>query len=217
MRKSNFIQPIMVALLSVAVTFPLTAQDTKPAASAKTEDKKSDDAEMMAKMMELAKPGENHKRMQDRVGTWSYVVKWWMTPEAQPSESTGTSVNKLVMEGRYLIGEHTGKMQMPGAEGKMMDMEFKGMGVEGFDNAKNKFVASWIDNMGTGIMNLEGTYDAANKTITYYADYEPMPGMKTKIRETIRIADRDHHALEFFEDRGGKEVKTMEITYTRKS
>ena len=42
-------------------------------------------------------------------------------------------------------------MQMPGEDGKMKDMQFKGMGVEGYDNVKKKFVASWIDNMGTGI------------------------------------------------------------------
>src|SRR5215468_12511350 len=107
MRECKYIKSIVVALLSVAVALPLTAQDAKPEASAKPQDKKSEDAEMMAKMMEMAKPGENHKRMQERVGTWSYVVKWWMNPEAPPSESTGTTVNKLVMDGRYLIAEHT--------------------------------------------------------------------------------------------------------------
>ena len=49
------------------------------------------------------------------------------------------------------------------------------MAVEGYDNVKKKFLASWIDNMGTGIMNLEGTYDAATKSLTYHAEYEPMP------------------------------------------
>jgi uncharacterized protein DUF1579 len=89
--------------------------------------------------------------------------------------------------------------------------------VEGYDNAKKKFVASWIDNMGTGIMNSEGTYDPATKTLTYYAEYEPMPGMKTKMRQLVKFTDKDHHTMEFLEDRGGKEVKTMEIVYTRKS
>src|SRR6266404_9263840 len=148
--------------------------------------------------------------------TWSYTSKWWMNPESPPSESSGTSVTRSVMDGRYLISDHTGKMQMPGSDGKMMDMEFKGMAVEGYDNAKKKFVASWIDNMGTGIMSLEGTYDPATETLTYYAEYEPMPGMKTKIREVVTRRDNDHHTLEFFEDHGGKEVKTMQIDYTRK-
>lgn len=217
---SNGVRSVISVLLCAAITLPLMAQDateTKKDAGAKAAEKKPSDAEMMAMMMEMAKPGENHKQMQDLVGTWSYKVKWWMNPESPPSESSGTTVTKWVMGGRYLVSDHTGKMQMPGADGKMMDMEFKGMAVEGYDNARKKYVASWIDNMGTGIMNLEGTYDAATKTLTYYAEYEPMPGMKTRIREVITKTDEDHHMLDFFEDRGGKEVKTMHIDYTRKS
>jgi hypothetical protein len=33
----------------------------------------------------------------------------------------------------------------------------------------------------------------------------------------VKYTDKDHHTIEFFEDRGGTEVKTMEITYTRSS
>jgi len=44
-----------------------------------------------------------------------------------------------------------------------------------------------------------------------------IPGMKTKIRETIKIVDNHHRVFEFYEDRGDTEVKTMEIIYTRKS
>ncbi len=140
-----------------------------------------------------------------------------MNPDGAPVESGGTSVARAVMDGRYVITDHTGKMQMPGPDGAMMDTSFVGMSVEGFDNVKKKFVSSWIDNMGTGIVNSEGTYDAGSKTLTYLAEYEPMPGMKTKMREVLKITDKDHRSIEFFEDRGGKEVKTMEIGYTRKS
>ncbi len=58
----------------------------------------------------------------------------------------------------------TGKMQMPGPDGKMKDMTFKGMGIEDYDNVKKKFVGTWVDNMGTGIMMSEGRYDVATKT-----------------------------------------------------
>jgi len=104
---------------------------------------------------------------------------------------------------------------VPGPDGKMMDMEFKGTATDGYDNVKKKFVSSWIDNMGTGIVISEGTYDTATKTFTYYAETEMMPGMKTKIRQVLKIADNDHHTLEFYEDRGGQEVRTMEIKYAR--
>jgi hypothetical protein len=201
-------------LLTLCIACPLFADEKK---EAKSDQKQPDPGDMMAMMMEMAKPGENHKRMQDLVGTWSYQTKWWMSPESTPNESSGTMTSRSVMDGRYLISEHAGKMQMPGQDGKMMDMEFKGMALEGYDNAKKKYVASWIDNMGTGIMNLEGTYDPATKALTYYAEYEMMPGMKTKMREVVTLIDDNHRKIEFFEDRGGKEVKTMQIDYTRKS
>jgi hypothetical protein len=98
----------------------------------------------------------------------------------------------------------------------MQDFNFKGRSTEAYDNAKKKFVSSWIDNMGTGIMLSEGTYDPSTKTFTYHANYDMAPGVQTKIRETIKVTDKDHHLMEWFEDRGGKEVKTMEIAYTRK-
>jgi hypothetical protein len=222
MRYCKYLRTGSAVVLSAVIALPLVAQEHKEKESkthheSEADAKKPDEKEMMAMMMEMAKPGENHKQMQEMVGTWSYVVKWWMNPEGPPSESTGASVTRSVMDGRYFISEHQGKMQMPGPDGKMADMEFKGMAIEGYDNAKKKFVSSWIDNMGTGIMNSEGTYDPATKTLTYYAEYEPMPGMKTKMREVIKKTDKDHHSIEFFEVRGEKEVKTMEISYTRKT
>ena len=80
---------------------------------------------------------------------------------------------------------------------------------------KKKFVGSWVDNMGTGIMFSEGTYDPATKTFTYTSEFEAVPGMKQQIREVIKVTDNNHHTLEWYENRGGQDVKTMEINYTR--
>jgi hypothetical protein len=214
MNRKKYLRCITIATLSAALTLPLMADDKKEEKSANKQPSESD---MMAMMMDMAKPGGNHKLLEGGVGSWSYSVKWWMSLDAPPMESTGTSVSRSVMGGRYLITDHTGKMQLPGADGKMVDTEFKGMAVEGYDNTKKKFVSSWIDSMGTGIMSMEGTYDPGTKTLTYAGEYEPMPGTKMKMRQAIKITDKDHRIIEFYEDRGGKEVKTMEMTYTRKS
>jgi hypothetical protein len=119
------------------------------------------------------------------------------------------------MDGRYFVSEHTGTMTMPGADGNMMDVGFLGVGTEGYDNAKKKYVASWIDNMGTGILLMEGTYDPAAKTMTYKGEEEPMPGVKFNYRELIKYTDKDHRTLEYYEVHGGAELKVMEIAYSR--
>jgi hypothetical protein len=43
-----------------------------------------------------------------------------------------------------------------------------------------------------------------------------MPGMKQKMREVVKMDDKDHMTLEWYETRGSQEVKTMEIDYTRR-
>lgn len=172
-------------------------------------------AKMMEMMTEMGKVGENHKLLGNLAGSWTYTVKMWMDPSGKPQESKGTSTRKAIMDGRFYVAEHTGKFKMPGADGKMQDMNFKGMAIEGYDNVKKKFVSSWVDNMGTMIMNSEGTYDAATKTFTYNAECEMMPGKISKIREVIKIVDNDHHVFEWYDNMHGPEAKTMEISYTR--
>src|SRR5437588_2779386 len=175
-------------------------------------------ADMMKQMMELSKLNENHKLLSSLDGNWDYAIKFWMNPDpnAKPQESKGTATRKSIMGGRYVMMDVSGKMQMPGEDGKMKDIMFKGMGMEGYDNVKKKFVASWIDNMGTGIEFSEGSYDPATKSFTYTSEMEPVPGMKTSIREVIKIADDSHMMLEWYENQGGQEKKTMEINYTKK-
>jgi hypothetical protein len=199
-------------------TTPSPATAMSPSAAQAAPSGQPNQAEMMKQMMELSKTGENHKLLADIAGTWTYSIKMWMNPDpkAPPQQSTGTATRKPIMNGRYFVMDVSGKMQMPGPDGKMKDMQFKGSSIEGYDNVKKKFVATWIDNMGTGIEFSEGTYDPATKTFTYNLEMEPVPGMKTQVREVLKIADKDHHILEWYENRGGQEAKTMEINYTRK-
>ena len=170
----------------------------------------------MKMMIENSKLNENHKLLGQLAGTWSFTNKMWMAPNAPPSESKGTAVRKPVMNGRYYSMEVTGKVPLPGPDGKIKEIDFTGSSLEGYDNAKQKFVSTWSDSMSTGIMLSEGTYDPASKTFTYTGDYAMAPGMTSKVRATTKIVDSDHHTFEYFEDRGGHEVKTMEIAYTRK-
>jgi Protein of unknown function (DUF1579) len=175
------------------------------------------EAGMMKQMMDLKELNEHHRLLANLAGDWTYIVKFWMSPDpnAKPQESDGAAVIKPIMNGRYFITNVGGKMNLPGPDGKMKEMEFKGMSIDGYDNVKQKFISAWIDNMGTGIEFSEGVYNPATKTFTYDSEVEPLPGVRTKVRELLKIADQDHHTLEWYENRAGKEVKTMEINYTR--
>jgi Protein of unknown function (DUF1579) len=217
--------PLITILFATLIALPSFGQSpaaspavaTSPAAAVSAPGGQPNPQEMMKQMIEMSKLNENHKLLAGMDGNWNYTIKFWMNPDpsAPPQQSKGTATRKSIMGGRYFVMDVNGKMQMPGEDGKMKDVQFKGMGLEGYDNVKQKFVASWIDNMGTGIQFSEGTYDPATKTVTYTGEIEMMPGMKTPVREALKVTDKDHMMLEWYENRGGQEKKTMEINYTR--
>ncbi len=102
----------------------------------------------------------------------------------------------------------------------MMGMPFEGMSMTAYDNAVKKFTASWIDNMSTGIMNMEGDWDAATKTLTLNGTMPDIcrPGKTCKYRETFKVIDDNTHEVIMYgpDSQTGKEYKMMEIKLTRK-
>src|SRR5438105_7435104 len=124
--------------------------------------------------MELSKSNQNHITLNELKVGWKYTVKLWRSGDTskKPQESKGTAVRKSIMDGRFVEMDVTGKMQMPGPDGKPKEMTFKGHGMEGYDNVKKKFIGTWMDNMGTGILMSEGDYDPATKSLTYTGEYE---------------------------------------------
>jgi uncharacterized protein DUF1579 len=213
---------VVATIVAAALTHQMFAQATSTLPSAATSPATAatgqpNPEEMMKQMMELSRLNENHKLLADMNGNWNYTIKMWMNPDpkAPPQQSKGTATRKSFMDGRYCVMDVTGKMEMPGPDGKKKEMTFKGHAIEGYDNIKKKFVGSWIDNMGTGIQFSEGTYDPATKTFTYTSEMEPVPGMKQQVREVLKVTDKDHMMLEWYENQGGQERKTMEIAYTR--
>lgn len=216
---SSFAQSTTTSPQKKSNTGQVAVPDNSKAAKSAGKSSAADMQKMMQQMMEMSKLNENHKLLSSLDGDWDYTGKMWMdgNNSGTPQEFKGTATRKTIMGGRYVTMDVNGMMQMPGEDGKPKDTEFNGMGLEGYDNVKKKFVASWIDNMGTGIEFSEGKYDPATKAFTYSMEMEPMPGMKTKVREVVKIVDDSHMTLEWYETHGGKEKKTMEIDYTKKS
>jgi hypothetical protein len=90
-------------------------------------------------------------------GTWMAKVKSWMSPGAPPMENDGTSESKMALGGRFLEER---------VQSSFMGQPFSGIGYTGYDNVKKKYVSTWMDNMGTMIMVMEGTTDPAGNVIT---------------------------------------------------
>jgi len=162
----------------------------------------------MKMWMEYMTPGEMHKMLEKGVGQWKAKITMWMAPNTPPTIAEGNSVNEMIMGGRYLQSKHLSNFS---------GMPMEGIGLEAYDNAKKTFYSTWIDNMGTGIMFLQGKFDPAAKTITYTGtSVDPMTGKDMQVRETMKYLDDNHSEMEMFTIDGDNEFKSMHIAFERK-
>ena len=200
---------VMLSLLvcsSFAADEKAVAEKAEPAGAGAPPDM----AEMMKKMEEISGPGPEHKVLTDLAGEWDVEVKSWMAgPDGPSTTSKGACKGKLILGGRFLQEEF---------EGEMMGMKFNGMGITGYDKFNKKYVNTWIDSMGTGILSSDGSADASGKVLTFNGKMdEPYSGEKAKpVRMVTRIVSHDKHVFEMHDLSLGEKSKVMEITYTRK-
>ena len=203
MKFRSIIGSVALVAATAFITTQVASQDAKAPPEMTPEEKA-----MMEKWMAFASPGEQHKILEHKVGSWAAAVKFWQDPGAPPSESTATSEMHMIMDGRYVADETKGMTEWG---------SFHGMGATGYDNLKKKYVAVWIDNMGTGIMLSEGTYDPATKTFTYWGESpDVVAGKYKKVKSVERIISNDKWVMEMWDKTpDGKDFKSMEITYSR--
>lgn len=190
------------------------AKTDSPAISQPADEKAAEaapklDSAAAAKAMEAyMTPGEVHKMMTSWNGAWDEQITMWMDPAAPPSTTKGKVVNKMILGGRYQESKHSANM---------MGMPFEGIGTLAYDNAKKEFVSSWVDNMGTGIMMLKGTWDDGSKSMTLKGKgYDPSTGKDCEVKEVFKVVDDKNQVLEMYMNSGGKEFKTMEIKFVKK-
>ena len=194
----------LVALTCLAffvLASPVMAKDKKPT-------KEMDPQAMMEVWKKLAIPGEPHKLFASLAGSWTTTTKEWMEPGKPPTESTGTAEMKMLLDERFLYQEYNAQM---------MGQPFSGVGIDAYDNMTKKYVTAWIDTMGTGIFMMEGTASADGKTITLKGSHPEPGGGKMTHRAVWKIVDNNTQTFDMYgAHHGGKEMKVLEITYTRK-
>lgn len=149
----------LVLGLLLSTTYGFISQPKKPKknpVAAANQEKKNDKKkelspeEQQKAWMEYATPGEVHKMIAQSNGKWNATTTSWMAPETEPMVSEGSCDNEMIMDGRYQLSKY---------KGTMMGMPFEGMGILGYDNAKEEFTNTWIDNMGTGTMTMKGKWN----------------------------------------------------------
>lgn len=168
------------------------------------------DMEMSPEMIAAMTPGEMHAKLGPMAGNWTFKIKMWMGgPDAPPMEAEGTAAFKWVMDGRYM------HLDIKSPSGPMGP--FEGMGVLGYDNVKQRYHSTWFDSGNTGAMTMSGKWDEAGKKIVWQGkNYDIFEGREVETRAEMGMTDANTiHEVAYVKGADGKEMKTMELTYTR--
>lgn len=159
---------------------------------------------------EAGKTGPMHQWLAKQAGTWSGKNKFWMSPDQPaPMESTCVYTVTPVMGGRFIKSECTGDM---------MGTPFEGLAFTGFDNVSQKFVGTWIDNCGTGIMNGTGDLSSDQKTLNFnYTMNCPVQKKPVAMREVVKYPNDKTMVMEMWctDPHSKKEYKCMQIDFTK--
>ncbi len=169
--------------------------------------KNIDTAAMNKAWADYMTPGEVHKMLAGASGKWDAEISFYYNPDSP-------SVNKTICETKMILG---GRYQQSTYTGSIDGMPFEGVNTLAYDNARKIYISTWIDNMGTGIMYMEGRFDDATKTMNMKGKATDVAsGKDIAVREVFNIVDDKTQTMEMFETKDGKEMKTMSILLKKK-
>jgi hypothetical protein len=99
-----------------------------------------------------------------------------------------------------------------------MGMPFEGLGYTGYDNVRRKYVGTWMDSFGTGLMNSIGVGKPKDDEMDFESEAFEPTGQVRKFWSKIRIADPDHHSWEMWTKApNGRRFCMMKVDYSRES
>lgn len=208
---------ILLLIAVLGLIMPASAQKTKkqnkpkdktavnPVETSKEdlEERKARVAQIESRMM-----GPMHQLLVQFSGHWREEMKIWAGPKSEPSTTMVLRDSRLFGEGRFVTSTIVGQMG---------NLPYEAQSSLGYDNSKKVFVKTWMDNLGTSILVLEGTYDEKSATIDFNGyTTDPLTKQPVKIHQILKMIDSQNQLLEIYvEMKEGKEVKLMEVKSIR--
>lgn len=152
---------------------------------------------------ERPQPGPELDVLKQLVGTWDASV------EAAGNKSSGTMTFAIDVGGLWLTSHF---------QGTLAGLPYEGRGFDTYDAASKKYLGVWIDSMSTQPMQLEGSWDAEQKTMTYHGTGAGPEGMPMKFLSTLKVEDKDHlqWVINMVAPTGDK-LQLASIRYVRKA
>ena len=134
----------------------------------------------------------HHGELERLVGHWSGQVRVYTEPGNEDSaiEGRGISSATFVMGGKFLQTDFKGEMR---------DQAFQGVGIDGYDSAREKHFAFWADSQSDTMTMFSGDCSEDGKTLTLYADsVHPETGADLKLKGITTIRSHQRYTYEQF-------------------
>ena len=190
-----------LAAAALAFALPLSAQETPPEMTPEQK------AEMEA-WQKAGTPGPEHRELAGMAGSYDLQIKSWHEPGAPATVEKGTATRSMALGGRVLVEE---------MQSTMYGQPFTGHGMHGYDNITGKYWSTWNDSMSTGLMVSEGSCDAEDFCTFTGTWHDAVTKDEVTARMTTHWTSPDVEVFEMYAPgENGREMKMMEITYTRR-
>lgn len=165
-------------------------------------------AAMMAKAQKYLTPGEPHELLGKLIGDWETTSQITMGPSPSPP-APGRSKFEWKVEGRWVEGMF---------EGSMMGMPLTTYMWLGYDNFKQSYIWTDINNVDTAMKRAEGDLTPDGKTLILYGTLdEYLTGEHDKMVKYVwRFLSDDEFILEVHDlPIGEVNTKVLEFRYKR--
>lgn len=153
-------------------------------------------------------PGPAHQALAATAGGYEIVVRSWNAPDAPPEVNAGKATRRMILDGRVLV--ETLESAIAGAP-------YAGHGMSGYDNVAGEYWSTWMDSMSTGVIVSRGQCNATGLCEFTGGWLDPLTKAPVKARMVSRWTSPATQVFELFAPaHDGKDMKMLEITYTRK-
>lgn len=159
--------------------------------------------------MKISKPQKQHRTLQKIVGDWTYETEMVMQAGSPPLKFSGTE-SVRALGGLWIVAEGQGEMPGGGMATSVMTV--------GFDDAKKRFVGTWIGSVMSHMWVYDGTLNPAGKVLTLNTVGPSMlaKGKSAKYKDVIEFKNKNHRVLtSHMQGKGGKWTCFMTAHYRR--
>ena len=171
----------------------------------------------LKKWRDIQSPGRYHELLKQLTGKWTVKLAFYSGD--QKWETNCKSENCLLHGDRFFMEQIDGDIYGPDEKGNMRPEPYSSTKILGYDNYKQAYCGSFIENQNSYLLTFKGRYPligTQDKIDFYGLSDEPMLDIKdVAMKYSLIIIDNDRYKWEVFALALGDNSKVFDFNFTR--